>query len=168
MPTSQDFAQPGYWHVLLNHLPIYGLAIAALGLLIALVLRSRPAQITALLLVFVAALSAWPVLSTGQAAYKSVRGLADDAGVDWLDAHMERAEKSIVAFYILAALAAAALALPRRWPRSGTPLAIATLALAGACLGLAGYIAYPGGKIRHTEFRHVPPPEHTKEPHHTH
>jgi len=27
-----------------------------------------------------------------------------------------------------------------------------------ATLGIGGYIAYAGGKIRHREFRNVPPP----------
>lgn len=163
MPTFQDFQQPGYWHVLLNHLPIYGLAVAALGLLIALMLRSRPAQVTALLLVLVTSLSAWPVAVTGERSYKALRSILDDAGADWLDEHLERAEKFVPVFYALAALAAAGLVLPRRWPRSATPLAIATLILAGSCFGFAVYIAYAGGKIRHPEFRHPLPPGHADE-----
>ena len=153
---DEIFGKPGYLHVLLNHLPIYGLAIAALGLLIALVLRSRPAQVTALLLVLVTAISAWPVAATGKRSYKAVRGIVDDDGADWLDEHMERAERWVPVFYVLAGLASAGLVIPRRWPRSATPLAIATLLLAGGCFGLAGYIAYAGGKIRHPEFRPAP------------
>ena len=46
--------KPEYIHVLLNHLPIYGTILAALALAISLMLRSRAAQITALVLALIA------------------------------------------------------------------------------------------------------------------
>ncbi len=51
----RDLQQPEYVHVLLNPLPVYGLAIGLIGLIVALCLRSRRAQITSLLLIFIAA-----------------------------------------------------------------------------------------------------------------
>ena len=153
--------------MLLNHLPVVGLAMGVLALALALLLHSRPAQIVALILVFLAAASAWPVNFTGQRAYETVRALTDDAGTDWLDAHMERAEKVAPAFYALAALAAAALLAPRKWPRATLPLALATLALAVVCAGASGWIALAGGQIRHPEFRTAPPPSEPAE-HHAH
>lgn len=162
--------KPGYLHVLLNHLPIFGTAMGALALFMSLVLRSRPAQITALIVVFVASASAWPVLVTGQQAYKPIRGLVDDEGSDWLDEHMDRAEKTIYAFYLLAAVSLAGLFAPRKWPRTATPFAITSFALSLFCFALAGYIAQPGGRIRHSEFRPAHPSEHseTETPHHEH
>ena len=162
--------QPGYLHVLLNHLPIFGTALGALALGVALGLRSRPAQITALVVVLVASASAWPVLVTGQQAYKPIRGLTDDDGSDWLDMHMDRAEKTICAFYLLAAVALAGLLAPRKWPRSATPLAVTNFALSLLCFGLAGYIAQAGGRVRHPEFRpeHQPAPSPSNPPHHEH
>ena len=154
-------------HVLLNHLPVIGLAFAILALALALMHHSRKTEIVALILVLIAAASAWPVNFTGQRAYETVRTLTDDAGTDWLDAHMERAEKAAPAFYALALLAAAALIAPHKWPRSTRPLAIATLALAVACEGAGGWIALAGGQIRHPEFRGEPPPSEPTE-HHTH
>ena len=50
--------KPEYLHVLLNHLPIYGSMLGALALAISLVLRSRAAQMTALILTLIAAASA--------------------------------------------------------------------------------------------------------------
>jgi hypothetical protein len=47
---------------------------------------------------------------------------------------------------------------PRKWPRSTTPLLVAVILLSIVTLGCGGYIAYAGGKIRHREFRNVPPP----------
>jgi dolichol kinase len=145
--------KPEYLHVLLNHLPIYGTILGALALVISLVLRSRAAQIAALILTLIAGASAYPVLLTGQRAYKTIRAMSDDAGADWLDEHMDRAEKTIGVFYFLAALALAGLLMPIRWPKSAVPLAALTLVVAILCSGIAVYIAQPGGRVRHPEFR---------------
>ena len=140
-------------HVLLNHLPVTGLAMGTLALILALFLRSRPAQIVALVLVFIGSAGAWAVNATGERAYKNIRGLADDAGTDWLDAHQERAEKAAPLFTALAVLALAALLAPTRWPRAAVPLACATLLLALAANAAASWIAIAGGRVRHPEFR---------------
>ena len=47
--------QPEYIHVLINPLPIYGLSMGLLGLLIALFLRNRGAQIATLVIVLISA-----------------------------------------------------------------------------------------------------------------
>ena len=145
--------KPEYLHVMLNHLPIYGTVLGALALAISLILRSRAAQITALILTVIAGASAYPVLVTGQRAYKAIRGMADDAGADVLDEHMDRAEKTIGVFCFLAALAIAGLLVPIKWPKSAVPLAALTLVVAIFCSGIAVYIAQPGGRVRHPEFR---------------
>jgi hypothetical protein len=38
------------------------------------------------------------------------------------------------------------------------PLTLIVLLLGAVVLGMGGYIAYAGGKIRHKEFRAGPPP----------
>jgi dolichol kinase len=153
MTELELLKKPEYIHVALNHLPIYGTILAALALAISLILRSRAAQITALILTLVAGLSAYPVFVTGQRAYKTIRNQSDDAGADWLDEHMDRAEKTIGVFYFLAALAIAGLLVPIKWPKSAVPLAALTLVVAILCSGIAVYIAQPGGRVRHPEFR---------------
>jgi len=145
--------KPEYIHVVLNHLPIYGTMLGALALAISLILRSRTAQITALILTLIAGASAYPVFVTGQRSYKTIRGVSDDAGADWLDEHMDRAEKTIGVFYFLAALAIAGLLVPIKWPKSAFPLAALTLVVAILCSGIAVYIAQTGGRVRHPEFR---------------
>ena len=162
---AAHFLSMEHVHVLLNHLPIIGLAMGILALVLALMHHSRKTEMVALILVLVAAASAWPVNFTGQRAYKTVRGFADDGGADWLDTHMERAEKAAPAFYALALLTAAALIAPHKWPRTTRPLAVATLALALLCEGASGWIALAGGQIRHPEFRTKAPPAELTEPH---
>lgn len=151
--AKTGFYSTAHLHVLLNHLPVTGLAMAILALALALKHQSRKAEMIALILVFISAASALPVVFTGQQAYKTVRGITDDEGTDWLDMHMERAETVAPAFYALTALSLAALALPYKWPRAAGPLAAATLALAALCLGAGGWVASAGGQIRHPEFR---------------
>ena len=150
--------QPEYIHVLLNPLPVYGLLISWIGLIAALISKSRRAQIVTLLLVFITSISAWPVYEFGQQGYDRVLAMTDDDGHAWLDEHMERAEKLIYIFYALAALAAAAVIAPLRWPKSSVPLVVAVILLAAVTLGSGCYIAYAGGKVRHREFRNEPAP----------
>jgi hypothetical protein len=158
--------KPEYIHVVLNHLPIYGTMLGAFALAISLILRSRTAQITALTLTLIAGVSAYPVFVTGERAYKAIRSLTDDAGADWLDEHMDRAEKTVSAFYLLALVALAGLLLPIKWPKFGMPLAALTLAAAILCSGIAIYIAQPGGRVRHPEFRPSERPTPSPETHH--
>src|SRR5207248_7792996 len=154
----RDLRQPEYIHVLINPLPVYGLAMAVLGLVIAFFLRSRPAQIATLIIVLIAAASAWPVYEFGQQAKDRVQSMEHEVRDAWLEEHQDRAEDLIWIFYALAVLSAIALFAPVKWPRSATPLVIAVIVLGFVTLGAGGYIAYAGGKIRHREFRNVPPP----------
>jgi hypothetical protein len=158
------FRQPEYLHVLLNPLPVYGLAIALFGLIAALYLGTRGGQVTALVLVFACAAAAWPVARYGEAAEDAVQVMADEDGAAWLKAHAQRADNLVYVFYALALLSAAAIFVPKKWPRTAQPLVWATVALALVSLGAGVYIASAGGKIRHREFRNGPPPKITESP----
>jgi hypothetical protein len=155
----RDLRQPEYIHVLLNPIPVYGLLVGWIGLVIASFLQSRRAQIATLALVLISSLSAWPVYEFGQQGYDRVLSMADEDGRAWLDEHKDRAENLIWIFYALAILSAVAIAAPIRWPKSCAPLVIAVILLGVATLGVGGYIAYAGGKIRHREFRNEPAPK---------
>ena len=125
----RDLRQPEYVHVLLNPLPVYGLLIAWLGSIIALILKSRRAQIIALLLVLISSFSAWPVYEFGQQAYDRVLSMADEDGRAWLDEHKDRAEDLIWIFYALAVLSAIAIVAPMKWPKSSAPLVMGVILL---------------------------------------
>jgi len=156
----RDLRQPEYIHVLLNPLPVYGLLISLIGLLIALIFKSRRAQIVTLLLVFISSASAWPVYEFGQQGYDRVLSMTDQDGEAWLDEHRERGEDLIWIFYALVALSAIAIAAPIKWPKSSMPLAIAVILVGAVTLGSGVYIAYAGGRVRHREFRNeLPPPK---------
>src|SRR6266568_4720089 len=164
----QHLNSPEYMHVLLNPIPVYGLAFGIVGLLSAIIARSRAAIVVSLVLVFLSGLSAWPTYHYGEAAYDRVKAMADTAGDQWLDEHMARGEKLIYAFYVLAGLAAVGMFAPMKWPRSSFPLAIATFVIGCTTLGIGAYIAYAGGHVRHREFRFEPPPQARADEHHHH
>jgi glucan phosphoethanolaminetransferase (alkaline phosphatase superfamily) len=150
--------QPEYVHVLLNPLPVYGLLISWIALIIALISKSRRAHIVTLILIFITSISAWPVYEFGEQGYDRVLAMTDDDGHAWLDEHQDRGQKLIYLFFLVAALSAAAIIVPLRWPKSSVPLAIAVVLLGAVTVGSGCYIAYAGGKIRHREFRNEPAP----------
>jgi disulfide bond formation protein DsbB len=154
----QDLSQPEYVHVLINPLPVYGLAVGVIGLLIALVQRSRRAQVATLALILLSAAIAWPVVHYGEEGYDRVLSLSDDQGQAWLKVHAHRVDEFIWFFYGLAVVAAAAIVAPLKWPKAATALTLFTLLFSFAVLGMGGYIARAGGKIRHREFRNSPAP----------
>jgi hypothetical protein len=155
---SKDLSQPEYIHVLLNPLPVYGLTMGIIGLIIALFLRSRPAQIATLALILFSGAITWPVVHYGEEGYDRVLSMSDDPGQAWLKVHEHRANDLAWLFYVLAGLATAAIFVPLKSPRTATVLSIATLLFSLAVLGVGGYIAHAGGKIRHREFRNQPAP----------
>jgi di/tricarboxylate transporter len=154
----QQLRQPEYVHVLLNPIPVYGMASGILALIVALILRSRPAQVTAFIVIIVAALSVWPVGEYGERASDRVYSMSNKDAQQWLDVHAHRVDMTEWVFYVTAAVALAALILPKFRPRTQLPLVLATLVFAVASLGTGAWISHAGGKIRHSEFRNGPPP----------
>ena len=138
----------------------------AKALVLALFLRSRRVTVAALVLVFVGAISAWPVYQYGESAYDRVKSMSDPPGEQWLDEHMARGEKLIWTFYVLAAVAATAIAITLKWPRTSFRITVGTLVLARVTLGTGGYISYAGGHVRHREFRFEAPPAPRMAEHH--
>jgi hypothetical protein len=151
--------QPEYIHVLLNPLPVYGLALALAALTIALMLRSRRARICSFLLILMVAGSAWPVMHYGRQGYNRVKAMSDSEGRKWLEEHQHRGEQLVYAFYALGAVVLISLGAEWRRSKAALPLTISTLLLSVGTLGAGGYIAYAGGHIRHKEFRFEAAPD---------
>jgi hypothetical protein len=164
----QHLSDPEYLHILINPLPVYGLAVAVLALALALIWRNQRVTIVALVLVFVCALSAWPTYYYGEAGYDRVKAMSDPAGEQWLDEHMARGEKMIWLFYVLSGVAAIGVGTVVKWPWTSFAITVGTLVLGCATLGTGGYIAYAGGHVRHKEFRFEPPPQARAEEHRHH
>lgn len=153
-----ELRQPEYVHVLLNPLPIYGLAAGFLSLILAWAARSRSAQAVALGLILLTALAAWPVAHFGHQAYDRVYAMSGTPAQQWLDWHAYLATRIVWVYYAAAAMAAGTLFCLWRVPRWQRLALTLTLAVTLAALGLGGFLAFVGGKIRHSEFRDGPPP----------
>jgi hypothetical protein len=157
----QHLKQPEYLHILLNPLPVYGMAAGALILLAALVMRKEPSG-ALLWLAFMGAVT-WFVFRYGHGGYDRVFAMSNADAQQWLDVHMHRAETWEWLFFSTGLAAFGALLTGKRLPAVSRRLSFLALALALASAALGGWIAQAGGQVRHSEFREGPP-----NPHHRH
>ncbi|NQU11904.1 hypothetical protein HQ590_14005 [bacterium] len=166
----QTLKQPEYLHVLLNPLPLYGLAMGMLALILALLLHSQPARLVGLAIIFVACVSVAAVGRYGHRGYDRVSAMSSGDAQQWLDVHQQRADRAKYAFYLTGLLALAAAAAEWKRPGAAVRLAVATLVLAMVSGALGGWVAHAGGQVRHPEFRDGPPaqPAAPHEHHHAH
>lgn len=149
-----------YLHVLLNPLPVYGLLGGVVVLLTGLFMHSKATRNIGVVLTILCAASAWPVLLFGQHGYNHLAPQLDTDSKQWLDAHMDRAERFIYVFYLTALLGIVALISQKKFPKITNVLTFLTLASAIASLGIGGWISRAGGQVSHSEFREegAPPP----------
>jgi hypothetical protein len=142
-------------HLVLNHLPVIGAALA-LGVLLVGIFRSNLTIIRTGLALAIVSLAVVPVVNwSGEQAEKIVEQAdwLDAEGADWLDEHEERGEAAVAT--LLSALVVCILALlvgafRQNWLRAAAMVAAVSLAIG---LGNGLWAASSGGKIRHTEIR---------------
>ncbi|MFL5381826.1 MAG: hypothetical protein ACJ8GN_04860 [Longimicrobiaceae bacterium] len=142
---------PIHLHLLLNHVPVIGTAIA-LGLLAWAALRGdeRVGRASLALLALLAAV-ALAVFLTGEPAEEAVEGIAGIPEA-LIERHEEAALLATIALGVLGALSLAALLLGRgRRLSRGAMLAVLALGLVPA--GAMAYTANLGGQVRHSEIR---------------
>lgn len=142
---------PIHLHLLVNHLPILGAPFVLLVLAWGYLTRSKDVTRLALWLMIPLAVAGFLADQTGDSAKDQVENAA------WYDKalvheHEERAESTVIVFYVVAAVGALALWRRRRHPDERWPVGIAALALAIAAL-LAAWTGLAGGVIRHDEIR---------------
>ncbi len=138
-------------HLLLNHLPVlgvpFGLFLGAFGL----IRREDVLAKAGLVVLVLAALSAYATAWSGEGAEHTVERLVAGINDHTIHEHEEWADRSAWASYAVGLLALAAVGLSWGKPlRRG--LAIAAIALALVPAGLLAYAAHLGGEIRHTEL----------------
>ena len=138
-------------HLIINHVPIFGAAFAAVLLLVSLRYGRAILQRTALALLVVVALGGTAAKYSGEPAEDGVRGMP---GVtrEAIKEHEELADKSFLAAAVLGVLALGVLV---RWRTTEIPRSAALAALAGSLVvaGMMGFTGLLGGQIRHTEVR---------------
>lgn len=149
---------PAYRHLLLNHIPIIGLAVALAALCAGLALRHAALLFTALALVALTAGMSVPVAGYGDDAYPAIYDALDGDGRRWLDYHAELAERWMPLLIANAVLAVIAIVVgaARRPLLVWAAALVALVTLAG--IAGAGIVASAGGRIQHPEFRIGDPP----------
>jgi len=154
----QHLKRPEYVHVLLNPLPLYGMAAGAFMLGMSWILKSSKEQKAALAWILLMGIVAWFVVRYGMKGYDRVLAMSPNEEAQlWLKVHMERAEKTMYVFYLTGFTAGLALVTSSN-DRLSKVLRGVTFGLALLCVGLAGWISHAGGQARHSEFREGPPP----------
>lgn len=151
---------PEHLHVMINHVPLIGLAIALVPLLIGLIGRRRESLFLGLLLTVVCGGSVSLVMWSGEEAehewlHTESASHLGEAGHEWAEIHEERAELGSKTIYATAGLALLGLIAMgvKKFKKAVLPLAILTSLGCVASVIAAAWIADSGGKISHPEFR---------------
>ncbi|MGH7591318.1 MAG: hypothetical protein ACREL2_07740 [Gemmatimonadales bacterium] len=135
----------------MNHFPILGAPFVLLVLAWGVFTRSRDVTRLALWLMIPLALVAFLVDQSGDSAKHQLKN------APWIDKalvheHEERADTTVVVFYIVGAIGALTLWRRRQHPDERWPIGVAAIALTAASL-LAAWTGLAGGVIRHDEIR---------------
>lgn len=151
-----------HWHLLVNHFPIIGAALAVPMLVLTLVLRKeRGLLLASVFLLVVTAASGWASLATGE---KAETMFDNNETKDWyepfseadIEEHSDRAEKSMYYAVPTAVLGIAVLLMARRRPADNPlpPYWIGLLLVgAGLTAWAMAYTGNAGGVIMHREIR---------------
>jgi hypothetical protein len=141
----QHLSQPEYVHVLLNPLPVYGMAAGSFVLGVSVFKRN-------------VSLLTWAAIQYGEKGYDRVLSMSTSADAQqWLKVHMDRATRWELAFYLPGLAALLALRSRKRWPRFSERVTLFTLLASWVSIALAAWISHAGGQVRHSEFRDGPP-----------
>jgi hypothetical protein len=139
-------------HLLLNHIPILGSLFGVLLLVIALIIKNKSVQVTALTTLVVVSLFSIPTYLSGDEAEHSVEHLSGVSEHE-LEEHEEHAELSLWLLLATGVVALASLASYKYAPHFTKWLQLLTVAV-----GVVGFLnliplALHGGKIMHSELR---------------
>lgn len=150
---------PEHIHLLINHVPIHGLALATLFLFLALIFKKKSCTIFACVGVLLTSLSIPFVMGSGESAFErykhtqEIRDHISDAGLQYAHLHYEHAETGAKLTYLLILLSAATLLSLKFKPDWFTKLSWVTLFVAILALLANAWIASSGGKIRRPDFQ---------------
>ena len=152
---------PAHLHLAINHVPIIGLAVAALPLLIGILFKSRGALASGLLAVILCVGTIPAIMETGEAAQESfvdgsIEPGMDAAGKAAFREHSGRAKFTAPVVYAAGLLAIIALAALIKFPRESAIISWAVLIGVALSISLSVWTAEAGGRIRHSEFRVTP------------
>lgn len=144
---------PAHLHILLNHFPVIGTALAAFVLFYGFIKRSDEIKKLSLILLVLTSLVTIPVYLTGDKAESQINGTGiQGVNEDFIEPHEDFAFKAFIASDIVGLLAIVTLFIYRK-PKH-MPMGIAALffVLMLALNGMMAWTAHLGGLINHTEI----------------
>ena len=147
-------------HLVLNHVPLIGLALAVAIVGWGVARRSDEVIRVGYFLVVLAAITAGAAFLTGEPAEDRVGGLAGVSRAT-IEQHEESAQAALVG--VLAVAVVVLLSMFLRWNRNG---AVAVIVMGAVAFALVAWTANLGGKIRHTELAGAAAPATTGEADH--
>src|SRR5687768_515620 len=138
-------------HLLLNHVPTVGAAIAIALLILALIRKNDELKRVAFEVFFVVALLTIPAYLSGVSAEKQIKD-RDGVSLMMIAAHESAAVTSLVLMQLAGAFAWFGLWKFRRTARWGRTTMYALLLLSALTLAVTARTANLGGEIRHPEI----------------
>lgn len=141
-----------HFHLVINHLPIFGLLIGILTLVAGLLLKKAEVKLTALGILIFSAIASIFAFYSGEGAEEVVEHIAG-ISKSLIHDHEELAESFFTFTLIIGAIAIVAfIAEIKKW-KFARYLIILVLILSISDIVLAKFVGTSGGEIRHTEIR---------------
>lgn len=140
-------------HLVLNHFPIIGTAIAIFVLIIGIMKKSDDVKKVSVLILILTALITIPVYLSGEDAQAKIEGNYDDVDESFIDSHEDFALYSFIAMDIAGAIGLIAMFLYKKPKPLPNSFAYFMLVLLFIVNGMMAYTANLGGKIHHPEIR---------------
>jgi hypothetical protein len=150
--SSLFVLNPAHLHLVLNHVPTLGTAVALALLLLALIRRHEVLVHVGLEALFLIALVTMPVYVTGVAAYADLRRGAEFSDIA-ARMHQDAALTGFAVTEFAGFIAWVALWQSRRTGHAGRGLVAAATLLSVLALAIMGRAATLGGEITHPEIR---------------
>lgn len=145
-----------YLHILLNHIPVIGTALAAFVLLWGFLKRSDEIKKLSLVILFLVTLVTILVYTTGDNSKNSVVSI-EGVNSDFIDPHADFALKAFIASDVVGLFAIVMLFIYRKPKHLPMWLAALFFALILALNGMMAWTSHLGGMINHTEIMGVSP-----------
>lgn len=138
-------------HLIITHLPIFGILLGILVLIYGLYTNSSQTLYASYLVFSVACLGGLIAYVTGEYAEETVEHISE-ISKSMVESHEESAELSVIGFGILWVISFLVLFFNNKLMAFNRKIAIVILILSIICFALAARTGYLGGQIRHTEL----------------
>jgi uncharacterized membrane protein len=142
-------------HLLITHLPIFGLILGGIVLSYGLSAKSNDTKIASYLLFMISSIGAGIAYLTGEAAEETVEHIQGIVESN-IKTHEEFALFAISSMIILVVVSILGVYLTYRKSLYTRTTAFTILTISLVCFGLVARTGYLGGQIRHTEIANNP------------